>query len=64
MAGLAGALAVGCLSSQRETGAPLSLTARAALVAEAARPVQVPPVKVGGAQFKEVVRAAVVNCWG
>ena len=39
--GLAGALAVGCLSSQRETGAPLSLTARAALAAEAARVVRV-----------------------
>ena len=38
--GLAGALAVGCLSSQRETGAPLSLTARAALAAEAARVVR------------------------
>ena len=38
---LAGALAVGCLSSQRETGAPLSLTARAALAAEAARVVRV-----------------------
>ena len=39
--GLAGALAVGCLSNQRETGAPLSLTARAALAAEAARVVRV-----------------------
>ncbi|GAA4024716.1 hypothetical protein GCM10022409_05870 [Hymenobacter glaciei] len=39
--GLAGALAVGCLSSQHETGAPLSLTARAALAAEAARVVRV-----------------------
>ena len=38
--GLAGALVVGCLSSQRETGAPLSLTARAALAAEAARVVR------------------------
>ena len=35
--GLAGALAVGCLSSQCETGAPLSFTARA----EAARMVRV-----------------------
>ena len=39
--GLAGALVVGCLSSQHETGAPLSLTARAALAAEAARVVRV-----------------------
>ena len=39
--GLAGALAVGCLSSQRETGAPLSFTARAAAAAEAARVVRV-----------------------
>ena len=35
--GLAGTLAVGCLSSQRETGAPLSFTARA----EAAQVVRV-----------------------
>lgn len=39
--GLAGALAVGCLSSQREMGAPLLLTARATLAAEAARVVRV-----------------------
>jgi micrococcal nuclease len=39
--GLAGALVVGCLSSQRETSEPLSLTARAALAAEAARVVRV-----------------------
>ena len=59
---LAGALAVSYLLSQR---APLSSTVRVALVAEAARPVQTPPVKVGGgAQFEEVVRTAVANCWG
>ena len=39
--GLAGALAVGCLSSQRETGTPLSLMARAALAAKADRVVRV-----------------------
>ena len=38
---LVGALVAGCLSSQRETGAPLSLTARAAAAAEAARVVRV-----------------------
>ena len=38
---LAGALVVGCLSGQREAGAPLSLTARAAAAAEAARVVRV-----------------------
>ncbi len=38
---LVGALVAGCLSSQRETGAPLSFTARAAAAAEAARVVRV-----------------------
>ena len=38
---LLGALTVGCLSSQREAGAPLSLTAQAAVAAEAARVVRV-----------------------
>ncbi len=38
---LVGALVAGCLSSQRETGSPLSFTARAAAAAEAARVVRV-----------------------
>ncbi len=38
---LVGALVAGCLSSQREMGAPLSFTARAAAAAEAARVVRV-----------------------
>ena len=38
---LVGALVAGCLSGQRETGAPLSLTVRAAAAAEAARVVRV-----------------------
>lgn len=38
---LAAGLMAGCLSSQRETGAPLSFTARAAAAAEAARVVRV-----------------------
>ena len=38
---LVGALVAGCLSGQRETAAPLSLTVRAAAAAEAARVVRV-----------------------
>ena len=38
---LVGVLVAGCLSSQREMGAPLSFTARAAAAAEAARVVRV-----------------------
>ena len=38
---LVGALVAGCLSGQRELGAPLSFTARAAAAAEAARVVRV-----------------------
>ena len=38
---LVGALVAGCLSGQREMGAPLSLTVRAAAAAEAARVVRV-----------------------
>ena len=38
---LVGVLVAGCLSGQRETGAPLSFTARAAAAAEAARVVRV-----------------------
>ena len=38
---LVGVLVAGCLSSQRETGAPLSFTVRAAAAAEAARVVRV-----------------------
>ena len=38
---LVGVLVAGCLSSQREIGAPLSFTARAAAAAEAARVVRV-----------------------